>query len=296
MKKGLLIVNNFIDKKISHRFQDLYDLLIDAFNDYNILLELKTNAEIICFIDENTIKDQYDFILFWDKDILLAKHLENLGLKVFNSSKAIELCDDKAKTALALENYNIPMPKTIIAPFSFENYDFNSQNDFSFLDDITKKLGYPLIIKEGKGSFGEQVYLVDNRNALEDILKKITKNSVIFQEFIDSSYGFDTRIMVCGGKYLGAVKRISQNNDFRSNVLQGGIMEQYHPAQDFIDLAIKVADILELDFAGVDLMFSKDNKPIFCEVNSNVHFKTFYKTTGVNLAKEIAKYINTKIY
>ena len=105
MKKGLLIVNNFIDKKISHRFQDLYDLLIDAFNDYNILLELKTNAEIICFIDENTIKDQYDFILFWDKDILLAKHLENLGLKVFNSSKAIELCDDKAKTALALENY-----------------------------------------------------------------------------------------------------------------------------------------------------------------------------------------------
>ena len=183
------------------------------------------------------------------------------------------------------------MPKTIIAPFSFENYNFDSQNDFGFLDLVIEKLGLPLIIKEGKGSFGEQVYLVSNKEELKEILSKITKNSVIFQEFIQSSYGFDTRIMVCGGKYLGAVKRISQNDDFRSNVLQGGIMEPFTPSQDFIDLAIKVANIIGLDFAGVDLMFSKDNKPIFCEVNSNVHFKTFYKTTGINLAKEIAKYI-----
>ena len=229
--------------------------------------------------------------MFWDKDILLAQHLENLGLKVYNSSMAIELCDDKAKTALALENNNINMPKTIIAPFSFKNYNFFDNVDFSFIDRVIKSLGLPLIIKEGKGSFGEQVYLCHDKEEIYNILSKITEKSVIFQEFIDSSYGFDTRLLICGGEFVGAVKRISQNNDFRSNVLQGGIMEPFSPNPEFIDMAIRVSKILKLDFCGVDLMFSKENKPIFCEVNSNVHFKTFYKTTNINFASFIAKHI-----
>ena len=294
MKKGLLIVNHFIDKKIVSRFNDLYQLLLDAFKQRNVNLELKTNAEVISYIDKMNYQE-YDFVLFWDKDVLLAKHLENLGLKVFNSSKAIEICDDKAKTALYLENHQITMPKTIIAPFSFENYNFKSDLNYDFLDKIIDELGLPLIIKEGKGSFGEQVYLINNRIEMENVLSRITKNSVIFQEFIDSSFGFDARLLVCGGKFVGAVKRISQTNDFRSNVLQGGIMEPFQPSQEFIEMALKVCDVLKLDFAGVDLMFSKDDKPIFCEVNSNVHFKTFYKTTGINLASFIADYIIEKI-
>lgn len=288
MIKGLLIVNNFIDKNIINRFNDLYEMLIDAFLKYNITLEMKTNAEILNIIDDDI--NNYNFALFWDKDVLLAKHLENKNIKVFNSSKAIEICDDKAKTALALENHNIPMPKTIIAPFSFTNYQFDDIN-YDFINEIINKIGFPMIIKQGKGSFGKQVYLVKNIKEMKEILKNITNDSVIFQEFIDSSYGFDCRIMVCGSKYLGAVKRIN-HDDFRSNVLQGGEMISYNPSKEFIDLALKVCNIIGLDFAGVDIMFSKDNKPIFCEVNSNVHFKTFYKTTGINLADEIAKYIN----
>ena len=190
MKKGLLIVNNFIDKRVLSRFQDLYQLLCEAFSKYGIELVQKTNAEVVCYIDKLDYQE-YDFVLFWDKDVLLAKHLENLGLRVFNSSLAIEVCDDKAKTALYLESHQISMPKTIIAPFSFDNYDFNSLSDFSFLDKIINDLGFPLIIKEGKGSFGEQVYLINNKNQMLDVLSKITKNSVIFQEFIDSSFGFD---------------------------------------------------------------------------------------------------------
>lgn len=294
MKKGLLITNNFIDQRIKSRFQDLYDLLVDAFKQEGASLEVKTNASVLSYIDKQDYKE-YDFVLFWDKDVLLAKHLENLGLKVFNSSNAIEICDDKAKTALYLENHHINMPKTIIAPFSFENYDFSSSSDFNFLDNIIKELGFPLIVKEGKGSFGEQVYLIKDKIELINILEKITKGSVIFQEFIDSSFGFDVRILVCGGKFVGAVKRISQHGDFRSNVLQGGIMVPFNPKKEFIDMALKVSEIIGLDFAGVDLMFSKDDLPIFCEVNSNVHFKTFYKTTNINFATYIAKHIINNI-
>ena len=73
-------------------------------------------------------------------------------------------------------------------------------------------------------------------------------------------------------------------------------MEPFDPSNEFIEMALKVVDVLGLDFAGVDLMFSKDNKPIFCEVNSNVHFKTFFKTTGINFAESIALYIKKQIY
>ena len=66
---------------------------------------VKSN-EKICYIDnDGQIKLQAqkpDFVVFWDKDVLFANGLEKLGIKVFNNSKSIEICDDKAKTAVAL--------------------------------------------------------------------------------------------------------------------------------------------------------------------------------------------------
>ena len=117
----------------------------------------------------------------------------------------------------------------------------------------------------------------------------------LFQEFIASSYGRDVRIEVVGGVALGAVVRKAQSNDFRSNVLQGGTMEKYDAPKEFLAMAEVVSKKLNLDFCGVDIMFGKNNEPIFCEVNSNVHFRTFKKTTNINLAESIAAYIEQKI-
>ena len=43
-----------------------------------------------------------DFVIFWDKDTYLAKHIELMGYKVFNSSDAIKNCDNKALMHLEL--------------------------------------------------------------------------------------------------------------------------------------------------------------------------------------------------
>lgn len=289
--KALLVVNGFISKN-KNRFQDLYDLLIDAFNSKEIQLILVSNEQILSFIDNDKRNEEYKFIIFWDKDILLAKHLENLGYKVFNSSKAIEICDNKAKTALALENKGIKMPKTIIAPFTFSN---NPYDDYTFLDYVISSLGLPLIIKENYGSFGEQVYLVNSKDELIEKIKELVPKEILFQEYIKSSFGTDVRIEIVGDKVIGAVCRCGKNNEFRSNVLQGGKMMPFNPPLEYINMALKVTKIIGLDFAGVDIMFGSNQEPIFCEVNSNVHFKTFYKVTGINLANEIADYVINKI-
>ncbi len=293
MKKGLLIINGFIINKID-RFNALYEDLEKSFKEEDIILDRMTNDEALIIIDSKKELD-YDFILFWDKDINLAYHLENLGYLVFNNAKSIEICDDKAKTALYLENKGIKMPKTIISPFTFNNNPYSNYN-LLFIDHIIEELNLPLVIKEANGSFGEQVYLARSKEEVIELSLKLSPKTIIYQEFIKSSAGHDVRIEVVGDEVLGAVERTNLDGDFRSNVLQGGKMEKIDVDESFYEMALSVVKTIGLDFAGVDIMFGESGEPILCEVNSNVHFKTFEKTTGVSLSKALAKYIKNKIF
>ncbi|MEG1509629.1 MAG: RimK family alpha-L-glutamate ligase [Clostridia bacterium] len=286
--KGLLVVNEFLHLT---KFDEIHNLLQVAFLKEGIALELKTNAQIVVEVDSDALF-AYDFVLFWDKDIMLAKHLENKGLKVFNSASAIDICDDKQKTAIFLENYNIKMPKTIFAPFTYENIGYTNSN---FLQNVAQTLGFPLVVKEAKGSFGKQVYLVDNMQDLCVKIAEIGAKPILFQQFIKSSFGIDTRIQVVGGKVVATVKRIGKEGDFRANVTNGGKMVAFKPSKEFEQMALYVCQILCVDFAGVDILFGANNEPIFCEINSNAHFKNILDATGINVADCLAQYIKGKI-
>lgn len=72
-------------------------------------------------------------------------------------------------------------------------------------------------------------------------------------------------------------------------------MKEYTPNDAQIELAVKVCDTLGLDFAGVDILFGENEEPVFCEVNSNAHFKNIYDCTGVNVAEYIIRHIVEKV-
>ena len=59
-----------------------------------------------------------------------------------------------------------------------------------------------------------------------------------------------------------------------------------------IRLAGKAAQILKLDYCGVDLLKGKDGEPILCEVNSNAFLKGIEEVTGINIAYLYAKHID----
>ncbi len=59
------------------------------------------------------------------------------------------------------------------------------------------------------------------------------------------------------------------------------------------ELAIKVAEILKLDYCGIDVLFGK-NGPVICEVNSNAFFYAFENATKINVAEKYAGYIIKK--
>ena len=300
---GWLITNEFLH---GNKYTEINQWLMKAAEMKNITLEIRTNAEILVDLrTENQIiskhnsnlnsKDDFihslsdlDFILFWDKDIRLASYFEQLGIKVFNSSEAIAICDDKSLTHMCLHKAGIPMPRTILAPMTYANVGYTNYN---FIKVVIKELGFPMIVKECFGSFGMQVYLAHNEEELIQMVENIGAKPFLFQEYVACSSGKDIRIHVVGEKVVTSMYRYSDNGDFRANITNGGKMKPYNPSLEEQELAIQCCKAIGLDFAGIDLLFGPNGKPLVCEVNSNAHFKNIYDCTGVNVADYIMDYI-----
>ena len=290
MKKlsGILIVNKFLN---NNKFSDISARFMASSERMGAELSLFTNDEFyLCTgrgIDDYPDKaEQADFVLFYDKDFMLARQLEQRDMRLFNSSTAIKLCDDKSLTHLALDNV-VPMPATYIAPFTYENIGYNS---IDFVQRMFDLLGSPLVIKEVCGSFGQQVYLAHSPKEAGEVLNRVGGRPVIFQKFIRESAGRDLRLNVVGGRVIAAMERWSETGDFRANITIGGSMRKHIPTPEEETVALKAAEALGLDFGGVDLLLS-DEGPLLCEVNSNAHFKSIYDCTGVNAADEIMAHI-----
>lgn len=283
--KGWLVVNAFLD---SEKFRGIYSLLLESAKLHNIRLELFTSSDLSGVTGEGFGANELpDFVIFWDKDVCLARRLEQARVRLFNCADAVEACDNKALTSLMLSKAGVRIPKTIIAPKTFEGVGYNN---LVFLDRAVDKLGLPLVIKESYGSFGMQVYLADTRDEAAQIIKELGHKEFIMQEFIASSRGRDLRVNVVGGKVVASILRYNEA-DFRSNLTIGGQMKPYTANNAQAELAVSACKALGLDFAGVDVMFGENDEPIICEVNSNTHFKTTLDCTGVNLADRIMEYI-----
>ncbi len=291
-KRGILIVNHSLK---GTKYSELEHFLHAAAEKRGISLSTADNAALLFDCVNGAPLSplpEADFGIFWDKDVRLAHMLEGRGLRLFNSAKAVALCDDKSYTHMALSGHGIPMPKTVCAPMRFKGV---ACSDNAFLDDMAAYLRYPYIIKECCGSFGQQVYCIHGRAEAEALLARMDGTPLIFQEFIQTSLGRDLRINVVGGEVKAAMLRINAN-DFRANITNGGRAEAYTPNEAQSRMALDACRLLNLDFAGVDLLFGENGAPILCEVNSNAHFKSIFDCMGVNLADALLAHIEREVY
>ncbi len=270
--KGILAVNHFLN---THKYNELHSHLISHALKENIELTIKTNLELA------TEHPVCDFVLFWDKDINLARRLENEGLPVFNSAASIEKCDDKARTYTELSGI-VPQPETLIAPKTYFKADFSE-----FVKKAIAILGLPLVFKECFGSFGEQVFLCSTE---DEIMTHITEKPFILQQFIASSKGHDKRLEVVGGRVIAAMERFNKN-DFRSNITNGGRMKPCTPTDEECKAALAACKKLGLSFGGVDIL----DGGIICEVNSNAHIINIMNCTGIDISTEIFKEIKRNL-
>ncbi|MDE5943009.1 MAG: RimK family alpha-L-glutamate ligase [Clostridia bacterium] len=243
------------------------------------------NVNLSLIIGGKTVAKRYDCCVFLDKDRAAARLLEKCGIRLFNSAQAIETCDDKMITHIALANNNITMPDCVYAPLC---YYPDAEISDKFLDGV-EKLGYPLVAKFCYGSLGSGVFKIENRSALRAFEENNKLCAHFYQKFTGSG-GEDIRVIVIGGKYVCSMKR-SNKHDFRSNVEQGGVGDKYKADDELIALCEKVAYILQLDYCGIDVLTDTDGKRYICEVNSNAFFAEAERVCGVNIAKKYAEFI-----
>lgn len=226
-----------------------------------------------------------DFCVYLDKDKYIARMLDKRGVALFNSAAAIEVCDDKMLTHIALSGCGIPMPDTLPGLLC---YDENTPLDLTALDKVESMLGYPMILKLSYGSMGKGVFKADDRAELIEIAEKLKPYPHLFQRYVASSHGKDMRVIVIGGKVIGGILRRS-DGDFRSNIGLGGAAEKVAVPNEIRLLAEKTANILGLDYCGIDFLLG--DAPLVCEVNSNAFFDAFESATGINVAGAYAKHI-----
>ena len=287
---GWLIVNSYYNPA---KFNSLYRVLEESAEKAGLHFSKWTSEARPTVVGSKAREPKPSFVLFWDKDIQLAKAMELSGLRLFNSAESIALADDKMETALKLAAAGIPIPDTIPAPTCFPGCRRNPATAVQ----AAKILGWPLVIKENKGSFGAQVYLANNKDEAAKILMHIGEHDCLFQRFIRDSAGKDLRVTVVGGKAICAMERQSASKqEFRSNIGAGGTASARAMSPVEEKLAVDAANALGLDFAGVDILYGKDeNERYVCEVNSNPQLKSTIDTCGINPATNIMWHIRSQI-
>ena len=285
--RGWLVTSAFVR---DDEYEDLLQRFEDAAARAGVSLERRTNVELAPSLGtDGALPDAPDFALFWCKDIQVARHLEAHGVRLFNRAEAIELSDDKAATVSALLGTGVRQPRTVPVPRSDAH---TAWGPTGFAEATAATLGLPVVVKEVRGSFGQEVHLARTVAELTKLLDELSGHACICQEFIASSEGRDVRVQVVGDRAVGAILRFSQTGDFRANINSGASYRGYEATPEQEAVAVAATQGLGLDFAGVDLLFGADGRPVLCEVNSNAHsIPEMLEECGVNVADEIMRHI-----
>ncbi|WP_019640100.1 ATP-grasp domain-containing protein [Paenibacillus fonticola] len=219
--------------------------------------------------------------------LALIRHLERLGVKTFNSSQSIETVKDKMYTLQILAEHNLPVPKTML---------IRSKVDVQLVD---KHLGFPVVVKTISGSQGCGVFLAETSHNFIDLLEMIyaykEDATMILQEFVEPSRGKDLRVITIGGRAVAAMKRHSGSGSFKANYSRGGLVEPYEITPEIEWLALETSRILNLDIAGIDLLFDGDHYKI-CEANSSPGFEGLESCCNVNIPEEIYNFLRVRIH
>ena len=286
--KGYIIVNRSGFEAQSYQAERLKE----EFNKLFVDTEIVQDGYTLFKTEKSEISKtaDIDFAVVLDKDKYLLKALSRCGIRLFNSAKSIEVCDDKGETYIALLGSGVNLPKTIFAPLCYRQDEKTEEIAKRTANAVISELNFPIVVKESYGSMGTGVYLARTESELIDLSNNLALVPHIYQEYLAKKVGTDVRVIVIGGKVACAIERYN-TNDFRSNLALGGVGRKIELRKEFKETAEKVSKILGLDYCGVDILYGNNDEPIVCEVNSNAFFKGAERITGVNIAKTYAEYI-----
>lgn len=209
----------------------------------------------------------------------IVRQFEMQNVPTTTSSIAIVRSRDKLRSLQLMAKAGVGIPKTVFA------------REAADLEDVLDQVGgAPAIIKVARGTHGNGVVLAETRKAAKAVMQAFYVEGVSFvvQEFVAESAGVDIRAFVVNGKVVASMLRQSLDDDFRSNIHQGGEGMPVGLTTEERKTAQKAAKAMGLPVCGVDMMRSARG-PLVLEVNSSPGF-AIEKVTNQNVAEKVIEY------
>jgi len=215
----------------------------------------------------------------------VVRQFEQMDVFCANSSAGIANSRDKLRSLQILSRHHLGMPETTFV-----------RDKKDVLPAIERVGGAPVVIKLLEGTQGIGVLLAETVQSAEAIIELLQnqKQSVLIQKFVAESKGKDIRAFVVGDQVVGAMRRVAQGQEFRSNVHRGGMTEPVALDERYCETAVRAAQILGLRVAGVDMLEGNDG-PQIMEVNSSPGLEGIERCTQLDIAGSIVDYIAAQV-
>lgn len=211
----------------------------------------------------------------------VLRQFEMMGSYPLNESVAITRSRDKLRSLQIMSRAGIGLPLTGFA---------NSPDDTK---DLIKLVGGPpLVVKLLQGTQGKGVVLAETQKAAESLIDAFRNLDADFlvQEFIKEAGGSDIRCLIVGTKVVASMKRQAKEGEFRSNLHRGGTASLIRLTPEERSTALRAANKMGLNVAGVDLLRS-NHGPVVLEVNSSPGLEGIEAATGKDIANLIVQFI-----
>ena len=206
----------------------------------------------------------------------LAKSLGRLR-PMLNRPENVLTAFHKFATATAMAESDVRIPDAVLAL------------DADRLNSLRSKFGEETVYKTAIGTHGGGTWKIGPN---ETVNPRVGDRYAFLQELIEQGAEHrhsDLRVYIVDGEIVATMKRYAPDNDWRTNVALGGAVEGVEDIpDDAAEMALEAADLVGLDYAGVDLVEGV-NGWYLLEVNPTAGFKGLFEATGVSPAAHIAK-------
>lgn len=207
------------------------------------------------------------------------------GVRIYNDVKAIERTVDKAMTSFLLRMHGVATPPT---------WTCESRAQAEYIRQMAADCHQQLVIKPLFGSQGQGVRKLPIEEPLPIPMLQYVDGVYYLQQLIETAdAAHDYRVFVVGDEVVATMKRIGSS--WVSNVAAGGRCERVEPVDAMVELALRAARAVNIDYCGVDIIQSASGEYFVLEVNSIPAWRGLQGVTEFNIAEVLVRDFLTKL-